>query len=250
MSGLLGQESQELSRLNLALAFSVPCIPSFLLTPPDANVRLGFFQHLHQYRGAESCSVLWTWRFFYVIQCSCWALALQYCRASRKQESTIANHYISRLSTAVSAVSHSVLPYQHEVQDAIDRAGLDATLLREFCTLGAMVLVPWQHCPLFDGSTGSCSMRTLRLWFFTWDFKTWTGHDWIGGVMNWFSSPSSFLSPQGRPCAFGTLWGDCGHPDVHHHDANQLGLGWSFHRTRNVSSNKSSPSHSVDARNE
>ena len=57
LSGLLGQESQELSRLNLALAFSVPCIPSFLLTPPDANVRLGFFQHLHQYRGAESCSV-------------------------------------------------------------------------------------------------------------------------------------------------------------------------------------------------
>ena len=87
----------------------------------------------------------------------------QHCRASQKQESTIANHYISRLSTAVSAVSHSVLPYQHEVQDAIDRAGLDATLLREFCTLGAMVLVPWQHCPLFDGSTGSCSMRTLRL---------------------------------------------------------------------------------------
>jgi len=31
------------------------------------------------------------------------------------------------------------------VQDAVDRAGLDATLVREFCTLGAMVLVQWQH---------------------------------------------------------------------------------------------------------
>ena len=41
-------------------------------------------------------------------------------------------------------MSRSVLPCQH-VQDAVDRAGLDATLVREFCTLGAMVLVPWQH---------------------------------------------------------------------------------------------------------
>eukprot|EP00438_Fugacium_kawagutii_P003089 Skav236772 [mRNA] locus=scaffold2707:151545:155621:+ [translate_table: standard] len=29
-------------------------------------------------------------------------------------------------------------------QDAVDQAGLDATLLREFCTLGGLILVPWQ----------------------------------------------------------------------------------------------------------
>ena len=33
-------------------------------------------------------------------------------------------------------------------EDAVDRAGLDAALLREFCTLGALILVPW---PKFAG---------------------------------------------------------------------------------------------------
>ena len=28
-------------------------------------------------------------------------------------------------------------------QDAVDRAGLDAALLREFCTTGALILVSW-----------------------------------------------------------------------------------------------------------
>ena len=109
LSMLLSQESQELNRLDL--------------DPARRECAIGFL--------SASAPVQRSW----LVQCCCNTegvrnLQLQIITSPGWERST--------------AVSRSVLPCQH-VQDAVDRAGLDATLVREFCTLGAMVLVPWQH---------------------------------------------------------------------------------------------------------
>ena len=59
------------------------------------------------------------------------------------------------------------------MQDAVDRAGLDATLVREFCTLGAMVLVPWQHWKRHE------NVKILYDSLLEISMISRLGHDWI-----------------------------------------------------------------------
>lgn len=101
-------------------------------------------------------------------------------------------------------MSRSVLPCQH-VQDAVDRAGLDATLVREFCTLGAMVLVPWQHWKLQHENVKIIYDSLLEI-----SMISRLGLDWIGGT-GYFSDRydlifvSKFFPKLSRPCAFGKI---------------------------------------------